>query len=56
MPKSSLEGSIFPGLEQEQRSAPHPNRIPAAGKKKPAERVIGAENSQKAEKNRAGES
>jgi len=24
MPKTSLEGSIFPGLEQEQRSAPHP--------------------------------
>ena len=26
MPKTSLEGSMFPGLEQEQRSVPHPKR------------------------------
>ena len=26
MPKSSLEGSVFPGLEQEQRSTAHTKR------------------------------
>jgi len=26
MPKTSLPGSIFPGLEQEQRSQPHSER------------------------------
>jgi len=30
MPKSSLEGSVFPALEQEQRSVAHPQRQNAA--------------------------
>ena len=46
MPKPSLEGSIFPGLEQEQRSAPHPRRNQT---NRAAQSPKSAENSRKTE-------
>jgi len=48
MPKTSLEGSLFPNLEQEGRSRPHPKR--GVSKKSNT-----AENHQKTEKIKAQE-
>ena len=51
MPKSSPEGSVFPGLEQEQRSEPHPKHPQITVKKQ-----TGAENSKKTKKSDVRES
>ena len=51
MPKSSPEGSVFPGLEQEQRSAPHPRRS-LSGIKKPLSASNDAENGKKERKSK----
>ena len=53
MPKTSSEGSIFPGLEQEQRSTPHPKRTSPAGKAESAADSNDAENGRKTEQIKA---
>ena len=53
MPKTSSEGSIFPGLEQEQRSTPHPKRTSTAGQTDSASNSNDTENERKTEKIKA---
>jgi len=49
MPKQSLEGSLFPDLEQDRRSTPHPHRA-QAGRISHSASSNKAENSEKTEK------
>ena len=54
MPRNSIEGSIFPALEQEGRSAPHTDRVP--GKKVEKISVEQSENKRNNEKIEGNES
>lgn len=54
MPKTSLTGSMFPQLEQDQRSTPHTDRRPA-GRQVDSGAEKNGENSQKQKKTKGDE-
>ena len=49
MPRSSMAGSLFPDLEQEQRSSAHPSRARSEKDPKSAENSRNSEESHKNE-------
>ena len=52
MPRNSIDGSIFPGLEQEGRSIAHTDRTPC-GKAREVQRSKLGENKRKSEESKA---